>query len=78
MKKPTLIHELGVATSMRLNTYNFAIEIVLANHDSVDRLGVYKVKEGKATGTASSVVSHDGAVPNFAELREIAAERICW
>ena len=59
------------------DTHHLAIEIVLADHDRVDRLGIDKVEKGKAARTPCKVVAHDGAVADLTELGEVAPERVC-
>lgn len=59
-----------------LGTHHLAIEIVLSNHDGVDRLWVDKVEEGKASRTTRELVAHDGTVAHFAELRKVPTERV--
>lgn len=58
-------------------TYNLAVEKVLANHHGVDGLGILKGQEGKAPRAPSLAVSHDQAVRHIAELGKVPFERLC-
>jgi len=58
------------------NTYDFAIEIVLADHDRVDSFGVNKVEERETSRSASKVVAHDSTVADLAELRKVSTQRV--
>lgn len=60
----------------RLDTYHFTVEIVLAHHDRVDRLGIDKVEKGKAARAAGVGIAHHGAVAHLAKLRKVASQRI--
>lgn len=63
--------------SSRVATYNFAIEVVLLDHDCVDGLGIAEGEETEATRATSGAVTHHGAFLDFAELREVVAKRFC-
>jgi hypothetical protein len=51
-----------------MNTYNFAVEIVLLHHDDVDALGVTEGEEAETSRATGSRVTHDSAFAHFAEL----------
>jgi hypothetical protein len=48
--------------------YNLAIQKMFLDHDNIDRLGVLKGQEAKATGPAGAAVSHHSALDDFSEL----------
>jgi hypothetical protein len=52
-------------------TYDFPIQIVLLHHNNVDTLGVLEGQKPEAARTTSRAVSHDSALADLAELREI-------
>jgi hypothetical protein len=55
-------------------TYNFPIEVVLFNHDSVDTFGIPEGKEAETARTASRGVAHDGAFADLAKLGKVGLE----
>lgn len=65
----TAVHGVGAKC-----TYNLAVEEVLLDHDNVDSLGILECKEAEATGSARVVVTHDSALEDLAELREVVAK----
>ncbi len=48
---------------------------MLFDHDGVDDLRVSEGEEAEAARTTGGAVSHDGALDDIAELREILLER---
>lgn len=58
-------------------THDFAIQIVLLHHDSVDGLRIAEGQETKSTRATSGAIAHYGAFLDFAELREVISERFC-
>lgn len=59
---------LANVTSVLLETYDLAIEVVLLYHDGVDAFGVSEGKEAKTSRTAGRRVAHDGTFADFTEL----------
>jgi hypothetical protein len=53
------------------NSYNFAIQEMLLDHDCIDCLWVFEGEKAEATRPASGAISHDGAFVNITELGEI-------
>lgn len=56
-------------------TYNLPIQIMLLDHDRIDRLGISKSQEAESSGPASGIVSHDSAFLDLAELGEVVMHR---
>lgn len=44
---------------------------MLLDHDSVDGLRILEGEEAETTRTTCGAISHNGALENFAELREV-------
>jgi hypothetical protein len=59
-----------------LETHDLAIQVVLLDHDNVDRFGVLEGEEAKATRAAGGAISHDSAFHHLTELREVVAKRL--
>lgn len=59
--------------TVRNGAHDFAVEIVLLNHDDVNRFGVLEGEEAEAAGSTGSAISHDRAFYHFAKLREIVS-----
>jgi hypothetical protein len=55
-------------------TNDLAVEVVFLDHDDVDCLGVLEGQEAEAAGATGGAISHDCALDNFAELREVISE----
>jgi glutathionyl-hydroquinone reductase len=58
----------------RLAAYDLAVQIMLLDHDSVDRLWIFESQEAKTSGAARGSVSHDGALYYLAKLFEVSLE----
>ena len=54
--------------------HNLAVEVVLLDHDNVDRLGVLEGEKAEATRAAGGAVPHDGAFYHLAKLREVVPQ----
>lgn len=54
--------------------YDFAVEVVLLDHDCIDSLGVSEGQEAETARAATGAVAHDGAFENIAKLREVVAQ----
>lgn len=47
---------------------------MLLDHNSINSLGITESQEAKATRAAGGTITHDSALLNLTELREIVAE----
>ena len=55
--------------------HNLAIEVVLLDHDNVDRLGILEGEKAEASRPTGGAVPHDGAFHHLAKLREVVPQR---
>lgn len=56
------------------DTHDFAVKIVLLDHDGVYGPWVFEGEEAKTTRASALAVAHHGALKDFSKLREIVAQ----
>ena len=61
-------------------SHNLSVQMMLLDHDNVDRACVAERKEAEAAGAARGAITHDGAFEHFTILGEVLFERfyVMW
>jgi hypothetical protein len=62
-----------VGLSRIKGAHNLAVEVVLLDHDDVDRLRVLEGEEAEAARATGGAVAHNSAFHHFAKLREVVS-----